>query len=294
MIVGLGNIGRKRQALLGPRCIATADPYATDADYRTPEECDPERYDAVVLAVPTDVKLQLLEHFLRLGKQVLIEKPLVFPDHATAQRFAGLAREHAAGWYTSYNHRFEPLILTLRDVLREGAIGRVYYGRMLYGNGTVQNVVGTWRDHGLGVVEDLGCHLLDLVDSLLGERPQVVPWSFQRHETAAPDHAIVATRDGRLLLEGTYLSWKNSFAIELFGERGSVHLHGLRKWGPCELIVRERVFPSGVPKERRYEDSGPDVTWERDLSHFEERASAGATSVESDWWISHCLQELGA
>jgi predicted dehydrogenase len=293
LLVGLGNIGQKRRAILGERCVATVDPYNADADYSFPDACPSGQYESVVLAVPNQVKLELLEHFLDLGKHVLLEKPLLFPDRALAERLDDLARERSAIWYTSYNHRFEPLIEALKGELNRERIGRLYFGRLFYGNGTVGNVVGTWRDQGLGVLEDLGSHLLDLAGHLLGYRGhEFTATVLQRQEAESYDRVVLTSADGRLELEGTFLCWKNTFGIDLYGEHGSLHVHGLPKWGPSELIVRERVRPSGVPRETRETAEGRDVTWERDLAHFERLPAQGRTSMENDWWISHTLKSL--
>ena len=154
---------------------------------------------------------------------------------------------------------------------------------------------GTWREGGLGAIEDLAPHLIDLVGHVVGE-PGVPfsPWSIQRHETVGVDQAVLGSADGRLVLEVSYVCWKNSFAVELFGERGSLHLTGLRKWGGSELVWRRRVLPSGVPIEQRERSEGSDVTWERDLAHFEAHATHGATSLENDWWISRELRRAAA
>ena len=46
LLVGLGNIGVKRRALLGVRCVATVDPFNTSADFRAIQDCAADRYDA--------------------------------------------------------------------------------------------------------------------------------------------------------------------------------------------------------------------------------------------------------
>ena len=68
LLVGLGNIGGKRRGVLGDRCVATVDPFNADADFRQPEECPTDRYDAAILAVPNDVKVRLMEYFLSRGE----------------------------------------------------------------------------------------------------------------------------------------------------------------------------------------------------------------------------------
>jgi predicted dehydrogenase len=294
LLVGLGNIGHKRRQLLGERCLATVDPFNSAADYRSADDYprDGLDYQAVILSVPNQAKLDLLEGFLRRGKHVLVEKPLLFPDRRLAEHLDQVAHDHGVIWYTSYNHRFEPLIARLKDELDHGRLGELYHGRLFYGNGTVGNIVGTWRDQGLGVLEDLGSHLLDLTAYLLGQR-EFHATALSSHESAAFDHCVLSGVDADLVVEASFLSWKNTFAIDLYGSRGSLHVHGLPKWGPSELLIRERVLPSGVPREERVEAAaGLDVTWQHDLEHFERLATGRQTSMENDWWISRTLHSV--
>jgi predicted dehydrogenase len=284
----------RRRALLGDRCAATVDPL-NPADYKSLDACPADHHEAVVLSVPNDVKLELLEQCLERGKHVLVEKPLLLPDRRTAERLATLARTRGGSWYTAYNHRFEALIPRLKTHLDEGTIGRVYHGRLFYGNGTVRNVVGTWRDTGAGVVDDLLPHLLDLADHLLGCRgAQVLPWRVERHEARVPDHCVVALVAPRLMMETSFLSWRNTFTAEFFGERGSLHMHGLVKWGGSRLTLRRRVLPSGAPPEWTEERVGTDESWADEIAHFERASAAGVTSMENDWWIAESVRAVTA
>jgi predicted dehydrogenase len=289
LVVGLGNIGQRRRALLGERCVATADPVNPSADYASALDCPTDRYDAAILAIPDERKIELVSYLLDQGKHVLVEKPLPLPDEATARHLEALARERGVTLYTAYNHRFEPLLAEFKRQRDLGVIGEVYHGRLFYGNGTVKHVAGTWRDHGLGVIQDLSCHLLDLLAFAGLGAADMVLWAAQRIEANSPDRAVIASTDGRFVLETTYHSWRNSFAFELFGHDGSLHCFGLRKWGGSELIVRKRVFPSGRPAETRQTDEGPDVTWEREMAHFERLCAAGTTDLTNDWWIARTL-----
>jgi scyllo-inositol 2-dehydrogenase (NADP+) len=294
-LLGLGNIGAKRREILGQRCVATVDPYNTAADFRDLHELPADRYDAAILAVPNGVKIDLVRLLLESGKHVLIEKPFLLPDWGTAQELHKLARANKVVWYTSYNHRFEPMIETLKSELERGSIGRVYHGRLFYGNGTVANIIGSWREEGMGVLEDLGSHLLDLLGYLFGYvGSEIEAWTLEAHESKCLDHCLLATADHRFVIEASYLSWKNHFEIEIYGEKGSMHLRGLCKWGASEITVHERVRPSGVPHARRQSHSGQDVTWQRDLTYFEQAAAAGEISLENDWWISAVLHNMAS
>src|SRR5215212_784091 len=305
LVVGLGNIGQRRRALLGERCVATADPFNRAADYIGAPDVPLTSYDVAILAIPHDDKLELATYLLEHGKHVLIEKPLLLPDEATARRLERLARGRGLALYTGYNHRFEPLLVELKDQVAAGAIGEMYHGRLFYGNGTVRHVAGTWRDQGLGVISDLGCHLLDLLAFACVVKPvlprrdsepdlEMMLTGFQAIETKAPDHAVLSSADGRFTLEMMYHAWRNSFAFEVYGSEGSIHCFGLRKWGGSKLIVRRRVFPSGRPAETIRTDDGPDVTWERELEHFERLCAAGTTDLATDWWISSVQWRAGA
>lgn len=295
ILLGLGNIGAKRLAILGERCKATVDPYNKEADYTDLRQVDPSTYDAVVMSVPNSVKIELMRQCLQMGKHVLVEKPLLFPDDKTAQELHQLAKRNHAIWYTSYNHRFEPLIEEAKKEIDAGVLGKFYHGHLFYGNGTVANVNGSWRENGLGVLEDLGCHLFDLAGFLLGYRgSEIEAWSLAKREAKALDHCIVATKDKRLTMEMSFLSWKNNCKIELVGENGAIHLQGLCKWTGSELTVFERSRPSGPPKVRHQKLTGPDVTWKKDIDFFETQVAAGKTSFENDRWISQTLERLSA
>ena len=291
-IVGYGNIGRKRHRLLGARCVATVDRYQSDATYREIGDVPLDGIDAAILSLPDAVKLESLEYFLRAGKHVLVEKPLLFPDRSAADRMAALAGSSGAVWYTSYNVRYEPLVERMRVLLRDNAIGTLYTVRLVYGNGTVANFAGTWREEGGGVLTDLGCHLIDLARELFGYDDSYVAWDLRSLESATCDYALLASVDRRIVLEAANVMWRNRFAIDAYGEAGSLHLRGLLKWGPTRLTWRQRVRPSGVPTETVEESAGEDVTWAADLAAFERRAAAGVTSLETDWIVSRALLPL--
>lgn len=290
--MGYGNVGRRRARLLGARCVGTVDPVAGDAAYRSVDEVPAGRYDAVALATPNAVKLDYLRRFLAAGKPALVEKPVLFASRAQAEDLHRTARDRAI-WYTAYNHRFEPLVARLKRLLDEGAVGKLDRVRMLYGNGTVRDWIGSWRESGSGVLEDLGCHLLDLCGFLLGhEQERYRLWELRSVESATWDYALFASSDRRVVCEVGNVFWKNCFQIEVFGSAGSLHLDGLGKWGASTLIHRTRVLPSGPPSEARETAPPGDPTWEADLAEFERRVVAGESSLDNDWRISAALADL--
>ena len=116
--------------LLGERCVATADPFNEAAAYRSVRDVPTDAYDAAVLAIPDDDKIDLVTYLLEHGKHILVEKPLPLPDEETAWRLELLARERGLALYTAYNHRFEPMLSAFQQQVESGTIGEVYHGRL--------------------------------------------------------------------------------------------------------------------------------------------------------------------
>ncbi len=297
IVVGLGIQGRKRLASAGMDAVATVDPHVAGADYARVEDVPTASYEAALVCAPDDAKVDLLTYLLGRGKHVLVEKPLVASDNAPLERLRTLAARTGAVCYTAYNHRFEPHLAQARRLLDARRIGRLYHCRMFYGNGTARDVRDScWRDRGLGVVADLASHMLDLCAFLFG-RPDGDPhlWIAGRHENRAPDHFLMGYRDSQpvVTLEGTLLSWRNTFTLDLIGECGSLHVTGLCKWGPSSLVVRDRVLPSGKPGEEVQTLQQQDPTWALEYEHFRQLCTTGGGNIDTDVWINTVLNGPG-
>jgi predicted dehydrogenase len=296
VIVGLGIQGRKRMAIAGPEVVATVDPVEPAAKFRRVEEVPLGEFEAACVCTPDSEKIHILTYLLSHGKHVLVEKPLLASDSTRLRVLDELARQSRAVCYTAYNHRFEPNLAKLKTVLDTRVLGEVYLVRAFYGNGTARDVRNSsWRDMGLGVLADLGSHLLDLCLFCFGSPaspPEV--WSCNRFENVAPDHVQFGF-PGRptFEFEASLVSWRNSFSFEVFGERGSVHVFGLCKWGPSALVTRRRVLPSGKPDEDSHILEQADPTWAAEYGHFVALCGRGGTNTENDVWINDSLNELG-
>ncbi len=295
LIVGLGIQGQKRLVVAGDEVVGTVDPIVPGARYKTIEEVPLNSFEAALVCTPDHTKPDLLRYLLSRGKPVLVEKPLLAADVEQLRGLADVVQASGVACYTAYNHRFEPHIERLKTILDGGIIGTVFLARGFYGNGTVLEVKRSpWRDRGMGVLTDLGSHLLDLALFLFGEpEGPFEPWSANRFENEAFDHVLFGSVGKPILeLEGTLVSWRNTFTLDVFGEEGSAHLHGLCKWGPSILTVRRRVRPSGRPTEEVQALECPDPTWALEYAHFKRLCQTGGTNIHNDLWIASVMQEL--
>ena len=297
VVVGLGIQGRKRLKVAGADAFATVDPVVAEAGYRRIEDVPGDAYEAALVCAPDREKPALLEFLLSRGKHVLVEKPLVSDRRETLLRLKDLATNNRAACYTAYNHRFEPHIVRLKQVLDRGVLGSLYAVRFFYGNGTARDVRDSrWRDEGLGVLSDLGSHLLDWTAFLFGRREsEVQVWACQRFENRAPDHVRFGFA-GRPALdfEVSLLSWRNSLRADVIGELGSAHIDGLCKWGSSVFTLRKRVLPSGRPDEEAQTLVCADPTWQEEYDHFKALCRRPETNIDTDIWINSVLQVAAA
>ena len=298
VVVGLGVQGHKRRRFAGDDFVASVDPVNPEADYRDLGDVPLADNDAALCCIPDGPKIELLNYLAGNGKHALVEKPLWAAADSEISALEALARDKGVVCYTAYNHRFEPHFMRMRDVLASGRLGRIYSCRMFYGNGTARLVRDSaWRDHGSGVLHDLGSHLLDTARFWFGDiGGDLSVYSSRCFENRSPDHVVFGSARSpmRLECEMTLLSWRNHFTCDIFAEKGTAHIESLCKWGPTRFIERTRVLPSGRPSEDVVTLEQDDPTWEAEYAHFRRLCDGGAvTDLSGDIWLNRELRRLG-
>lgn len=295
VVAGLGVQGRKRFAVAGKDVVSTVDPVIAEAQYKRIDDVPLVSYDAVLLCIPDEPKISVIEYLLSQRKHVLVEKPLFAGDPCDLLRLKALAQHNKTVCYTAYNHRFEPHIVRMRELIDSGRLGRIYSVRMFYGNGTARLVrESAWRDRGAGVLPDLGSHLLDTALYWFGNPiADFRIYSANCFENRAYDHVTFgANTDLALQCEVTLLSWRNHFYADVLAEKGSAHISSLCKWGPSTFSVRTRELPSGKPNEESVTLIQPDPTWSIEYEHFRSLCELGISNIENDIWINQTLRAL--
>jgi len=122
--------------------------------------------DAVVIATPVQSHFHLARAALRAGKHVLCEKPLALGS-AESRILCDLAQKHHRVLMVGHVFLYNPGTLHLKDAIRSGELGRIYYMDAVRTNlGPVRNDVG--------VIYDLASHDISIFNFLLGSRPIAV------------------------------------------------------------------------------------------------------------------------
>lgn len=290
-IIGAGLIGKKRATAfraLGHEISGVYDVHPETArrlaDSVSAPVCDsldqllstPD-LAGVCVATSNDALAGTVLNALRAGKPVLVEKP-GGRNPAEVLRWKRLSEETGVVCRVGFNHRFHPALLKAKGLLAEGAIGELMYLRGRYGHGGRLGYEKEWRADpekgGGGELIDQGVHLIDLCRWFAGD----LALEFGRAETffwnmPVEDNGFLLLKSPhskvRAWLHASCTEWKNTFELEIYGQRGKIQIVGLgRSYGPEELRLY-RVKPEmGVPDQENFTFPEGDISWEAETSAF--------------------------
>ena len=88
------------------------------------------------------------------------------------------------------------------------------------------------------------------------------------------------------------MSWKNKFYLDIYAEKGSLHLNGLCKWGPSILEIHKRTYPSGIPKIKKKILLMKDPTWRLEYKYFKDNLKNKINNIDNDIRISEIMNSL--
>ena len=231
----------------------TAIPHAFD-DYRALLAL--KEVDAVAIATPNDSHCAITLAALAAGKHVMCEKPLALTvDDARAM--ARAAAPTGLGAHVNFGHRYTPAARYVKQLIEEGALGRIYHCNVTYAQGhlTDPDAPRAWRMHravaGTGVLGDLGSHTIDLarwwmgteiasvtgrLTTFTGERP--LPGANGSRRMAPVDVDDEATwlasfangAEGAFFTSRNATGHSNQIRAEIYGsEGGLIYDNGVRE-----------------------------------------------------------------
>lgn len=295
IIIGLGIQGAKRLAIANKDVVATVDPFKKEANYNSIYDVPLHAYDAAILCIQDDLKIEFIEYLLKNKKHVMVEKPLFAKNNSQLKKIKNIAERNKVTLYTAYNHRFEPHFVRMKNLIGSGRLGKIYTVRLFYGNGTARLVKNSrWRDEGAGVLPDLGSHLLDTLEFWFEKEIggfNII--SATKNENRSFDNVVFGKKTSpSIIAETSLLSWRNDFYADIFAEKGSAHISSLCKWGPSKFIFRERILPSGRPLEFAEEIVSYDPTWKSEYKYFLKMIKNNENNTNNDIWINRTLNRL--
>jgi scyllo-inositol 2-dehydrogenase (NADP+) len=213
---------RREQVALIPGARATATVTELLADHGI---------QLVVVASPSDSHFEIARQALEAGKHVVVDKPITLAS-AEADELIELARRRGLALSVFQNRRWDGDFLTVRRLISEGALGRVYHFEARYDRFRPRIRV-RWREMpgpGAGTLYDLGPHLIDQALQLFGMPRAITADAFpQRPGSQAIDyfHLILDYGAARAILHASVLSPAPVPHFGVHGDGGSFIKYGM-------------------------------------------------------------------
>ncbi|MEQ0558592.1 Gfo/Idh/MocA family oxidoreductase [Amycolatopsis sp. NEAU-NG30] len=190
---------------------------------------------SVSIAVDHAQHAALAERALLAGKHVLVEKPLCLTV-SDAERLAGLAAAGDRVLSAVSQHRYDPVVLAVREWLDDGLLGRLLFVRASLEASREREYYsdsywrGTRAGEGGSALINQGYHCLDVTRLLCGDlvvraamaNTTALAGVIETEDTLA---ALLAAGDTPVTLQvtvGSTTEWRTR--IDLVGDRGTVSL----------------------------------------------------------------------
>jgi len=167
----------------------------------------------VVVNTPNVTHYEYVTAALNAGKDVLVEKPFT-ATVAQAEALVALAREKQRFLCVYQNRRLDSDFQTVRQVLQQGYLGRLIDIEIHYDRYRPQlNEIKKHKEkpeHGVGLIYDLGAHLVDEAIVLFG-KPDAVFAVVQSHR---PGSQVDDYMDVKLLYDQFTCSLTSSLLVK--------------------------------------------------------------------------------
>jgi scyllo-inositol 2-dehydrogenase (NADP+) len=204
--------------------------------------------ELVFVNTPNHTHFDFARKVIKSGKHVVVEKPFTVTAKE-ADELIELAREKNVLLTVYQNRRWDSGFLTLQKILKHKLIGKVVSVEMHYDR--FRNYIDekSWKENpqeGIGVVYNLGSHLIDQVITLFG-MPQ---WVDARIGIQRPGGKVDDYYDIRFEYHDFFVTLKSSYLVKELGP--SYQAHGTEgsyvKYGidPQEELLAKGVVPSNT------------------------------------------------
>ena len=210
---------------------------------------DPE-VQAIVIATPATTHYDLAKRAILNGKHVFVEKPLTL-DIAQAAKLVDLAQQNGIKLMVGHLMEYHPAIGMLKDMIRDGHLGDVYY---LYSQRV--NLGKIRKDE--NALWSLAPHDISILIYLLGAEPENVSARGQAYLQDGIEDVVFLNLlfPGKVMAQ-IQLSWLDPHKIRRTTIVGSEKMAVFDDMEPTEMI---RIYDKGVANGPGYDSFGESLS----------------------------------
>lgn len=248
----------------GARVVALADPdparlrhvadrYGISLRFADAREClSPDIADVIGILTPPETHGELALEALRLGRHVLVEKPLALtlPD---CEALVSAAAGSRAVALTGFHMRWHRLLVRARDVVASGELGKLESIRATWNSPRGDDAAPPWkrtRITGGGAIVELGVHIFDQWRFLTGAEVVDV-FARARHGTRDDENATISATLSNGMLAEAVVSERTShdIEIEVCGDEGRLRV-SCQRFDGLEVYARRETAGMMGPRAR--------------------------------------------
>lgn len=212
------------------RLRQTAEEFGITETYTSLDEALANPFDGVVICTPNAVHQSDMEKCMKAGLNVMVEKP-VSHTLESAQAMCKTAEECGKFAFVAYCLRFAPAYRKIRELVREGALGKVFGIRAgVAGKKAITDAktdYRTKRSMGGGVISDFS-HEIDYALWFAGAkvirtesaRGNVIHKDWDVEDTA--ELILVCEQDITISVHMDFLQPYFGRSIEIYGTEGAI------------------------------------------------------------------------
>jgi UDP-2-acetamido-3-amino-2,3-dideoxy-glucuronate N-acetyltransferase len=206
--------------------------------------------DGVAIAAPAELHARLAREALEAGKHVFVEKPLALAV-AEAEAIARLAERQDRRLMVGHLLQYHPAFTALRELVREGALGRLQY---IYSNRLNLGKVRREED----ILWSFAPHDISMILSLIGQEPVEVSaeGGYYLHNSIADvttTHLAFAGGEQAHV----FVSWLHPYKeqkLVVIGDRAMAVFDDGEPWQSKLLLYPHRIeWHASVPVPQRAE-----------------------------------------
>ena len=229
----------------------------------------------------------------RAGKHLHMEKPGGLAPDAFRELVATL-RAGELVFSVGYMYRFNPAIRSAIDRARRGELGRIYAVEAQMGGKHPARQRDWLSTFPGGMLYFLGCHLIDLIYTLMGEPQEVIPLSVSTgiDGVSAIDYGMVAFRyPNGLSFAKTCDEELGGFTrrqLVICGERGTIEIRPLESptVGDMQHSVTYECLDTAWQAEWMAEKSEPYERYDAMMRNFAEMVRGKENPYSYDYELS--------
>ncbi len=191
--------------------------------------------DVVAVVTPVWTHFELAKKALENGKHVFVEKPFTY-SVVQGEGLIELAERKNLRIMVDHTFLFTGAVKKIKELVDKKELGDLYYYDALRVN------LGLFQ-HDVNVIWDLAPHDLSIMDYVIGEKPEAVVATGEKHLNGVEDVAFITVYFPKRIIAHVNVNWLSPVKVR------TTLIGGEKKmlvWNDLEADEKLRIYDKGV------------------------------------------------